>query len=510
MKNSIKTVCAVLSALVLSCDKTDDHSDDEGGKDDIDISTLSYEKIGTFSNGSGEEGFAEISAFDAKTNKLFIVNPNNKEVSVWDITKPSATIKGTPIPLSGTPNSVAVYNGLLAVAVENTNKQAAGTIVTYSTDSQSLENTYTVGSLPDMVAFSPNGRYIISANEGEPNDDYTVDPEGSISVIEINKNEVKTLNFAGFDAAAIGNNFRAFGPEASFAQDVEPEYIAVSDDSKYAYVTLQENNGIAVVDLDAKVITEVVGLGIKDFSLPQNTMDASNKDDIVGNFKNWPVLSYYMPDAITYTTINKTGYLITANEGDSRDYDGYSEEERVKDIDLDATIFPNAEELQKNKNLGRLKITTANGDIDGDGDFDKIYGYGARSFTIWNTSGSVVYDSGDKIGKKTFELNSAYFNADEGKADGRSDDKGAEPESVTTLKIGKSTLLFIGLERAGGVMVYNITNPNTPVFLKWLFDVNDVAPEGLLAIAAADSPTGENIVIITNEVSNTVAIYEIK
>lgn len=483
------------------------HADDD---ENVDVSQLTFSKIGGFSNGAGEEGFAEISAFDPESKKLFIVNPVENEVSVWDIASPSSPNKLSSISLSGTPNSVDVHDGVLAVAVENANKQMDGTVQTYDAATQTLINTYNVGALPDMVAFSPDGKYIISANEGEPNDDYTVDPEGSVSVIEVDGNEINTLYFTAFTEASVGNGFRIFGPNASFAQDVEPEYIAVSDDSKYAYVSLQENNGMAVVDLKSMTISSVFGLGTKDYSLSHNMMDASNRDDIVGNFQNWPVSGFYMPDAITYAELNGTPYIISANEGDSRDYDGYSEEERVKDIILDPTVFPNAADLQMDENLGRLKITTANGDTDGDGDYDEIYAYGGRSFSIWSTSGDLVYDSADKIGRKTLEVNPAYFNADEGEADGRSDDKGAEPEAVVTLKVGDATLLFVGLERSGGVLVYDISNPNSPEYVNWLFDEVDVAPEGLLAISKDYSPTGEDLLVITNEVSNTVAIYEIK
>ncbi|MDO6491922.1 MULTISPECIES: choice-of-anchor I family protein [unclassified Cellulophaga] len=497
---------ALVVALFVSCDK----DDNSGGETPIDTSALTFNRVGGFTNGTGDEGFAEISAYDKVSKKLFVVNPNNNEVSVWDLSSPESPSKLTPIALTGTPNSVATYNGLLAVAVENANKQANGKIVTYNTDTQVLEQSYAAGALPDMVTFSPDGKYIISANEGEPNDDYTIDPEGSITVVDLTKKEVVQLSFAGFNGQDIDNNFRVFGPGATVAQDIEPEYVAVSKDSRFAYVSLQENNGMAVVNLNSKSITQVFGLGVKDHMLTDNMLDASNKDDIVGNFKNWPVKGFYMPDAITYASINGTGYIISANEGDSRDYDGYSEEERVKDVTLDPTVFPNAADLQLNENLGRLKITTANGDTDNDGDFDELYSYGARSFTIWNTDGSLVYDSGDAIGKKTLEVNPAYFNADEGEADGRSDDKGTEPESVATLKIGDATLLFVGLERTGGVMVYDITNPAAPEYVHWIFNGSDVAPEGLLTVSAEDSPSGENLVIITNEVSNTVSIYEIK
>ncbi|MBP2831608.1 choice-of-anchor I family protein [Aquimarina sp. U1-2] len=491
--------------IFTSCD-LDDYSG--GGVDE----ELQFSKIGSLTNGSGDEGFAEISAFDPKTNKLFIVNPNETELSVWDLTNPSNPIQGADIVVSGVPNSVDVYKGKVAVALENSsNKQANGTIALYDAETQTLTNSYEVGALPDMVTFSPDGKYIVVANEGEPNDLYTNDPEGSIGIIDVVQGQVSTLGFSGFNGRDIGNDFRVFGPNASLAQDVEPEYVTISENSKFAYVTLQENNGIAIVNLDTKTITTVLGLGVKDYSLAYNQIDASDEDGIVGNFQNWPVFGFYHPDAITFAKIRGGEFLITANEGDARDYDGFSEETRVKDLLLDPIIFPNAETLQLDENLGRLKTTTANGDVDGDGDYDAIYAYGGRSFTIWSTSGTLIYDSGDQIGKTIFELNPAAFNSNEGsEADNRSDDKGAEPEAVETLRVGDKTLLFVGLERTGGIMVYDISNPYHPEFLEWLQDDADISPEGLIAIEAKDSPTGNHLIMVTHEVSNTVAIYEIK
>jgi len=513
MKKVLTSILFV-SIFLSSCEYLDDFlvypDEDSNGN----TGALTFAKIGTLKNGSGDEGFAEISAYDPKTKKLFIVNPTENEVSVWDISDPSSNKKLTSITDFGTtgaiPNSVDVYDGLLAVALENADKQALGNINIYDTGTQLLKTSYLAGSLPDMVTFSPDGKYLISANEGEPSDDYKNDPEGSITVIDLKNIRSTTLSFTAYNGTDIGNGFRVFGPDATFAQDVEPEYVAVSDDSKFAYVALQENNGIAVVDLDALSIIDIFGLGTKDHLLPQNNLDASNRDGMAGNFKNWPVLGLYQPDAITYVEVHGRGYLVSANEGDARDYDGYSEEVRVEDLILDETAFPNATELQLEENLGRLKTTTANGDIDGDGDFDEIYAYGARSFTIWDTHGNQIYDSGDEIGRRTFEINPGLFNNDEGEVDDRSDDKGAEPEAVTTLKIGDSTILFVGLERTGGALVYDITNPTAPEFLEWIFDAQDVATEGLLSIPAEESPTGENLLIITNEVSNTVSIYEIK
>ncbi|WP_299312695.1 choice-of-anchor I family protein [uncultured Aquimarina sp.] len=502
--NKIVVVLAVVS-LFFSC-----NSDDDNVIDPIDTADLTFKKIGSFSNGMGEEGFAEISAFDPITNKLFVVNPNDTEISVWDLSNPATPIPGTDITVNGVPNSVAVSNGVVAVALENSaNKQANGTIATYNSDNQSLLNTYDAGALPDMVTFSPDGKYIVVANEGEPDDLYANDPEGSVTIIEVASGQITNAAFTAFNGQTIGNDFRVFGKEATLAQDVEPEYVAISDDSKTAYISLQENNGLAVVDLNTKTVTNILGLGLKDHSLPQNQLDASNRDDISGNFKNWPVFGMYQPDAIEFVSISGVDYIISANEGDARDYDGFSEEERVKDLVLDPIAFPDAAILQLDENLGRLKTTTANGDTDGDGDYDEIYVYGGRSFTIWSTSGNIIYDSGDVIGKKTFELESILFNNDEGEVDGRSDDKGAEPEAVETLKIGDKTLLFLGLERTGGAMVFDISNPASPTFLDWMVDATDIGPEGLIAIKAIDSPTGNDLVIITYEISNTVAIYEV-
>ncbi|WP_010135290.1 choice-of-anchor I family protein [Ochrovirga pacifica] len=488
-----------------------DGADGNDGKDAEIVKTvaeMSFTKVGSFTNGN-DEAYAEISAFDASTNKLFIVNPEEDEISVVDLSDVTNPIKGTSISVApGSPNSVAVHNGVLAIAVENDDKQANGTIETYNTDTQVLIASYPAGALPDMVTFSPDGTYIIAANEGEPNDDYNVDPEGSITIIEVATQNVTQVAFDGLTNP--GNNFRVFGPGATLQQDVEPEYIAVSDDSKTAYIALQENNGMAIVNLETKTISTLVGLGVKNFNIAGNEIDASDRDGIAGNLKNWNVLSFYMPDAIDYFTSNGNGYIVSANEGDARDYDGYSEEDRVKDLELDLDAYPNADWLQEDENLGRLKITTANGDADNDNKYEQIYGYGARSFSIWNTNGERVYDSGSEISRRTLSLAPSIFNQDEGDVDGRSDDKGAEPEAVKTLKIGNETILFVGLERTSGILVYNVTNPLNPEFVTWLYDANDISPEGITVVDKDDSPTGNYLMIATHEVSSTIAIYEIQ
>ncbi|ACF47209.1 Alkaline phosphatase [Prosthecochloris aestuarii DSM 271] len=463
----------------------------------------------------GGEGAAEISAYDPLTQQLFVTNAESNCVDVFDLSNPAAVVKRTSIDISsygGGVNSVAVSQGKLAMAIEADNKQDNGSVVVLATATLSEIAVVEVGALPDMVTFSPDGRYILSANEGEPNDDYTVDPDGTVSIIDIsNGYTVRTLDFSGFndqEAALEEDGFRVFGPGADLAADVEPEYITVSDDSTTAYVTLQENNGIAEIDLLTQTITAIHPLGFKDHLEPDNALDVSNKDDGI-EITTWPVKGIYMPDSLASYTVDGKTYLVTANEGDSRDYDGFSEEERVKDINLDPTVFPDAATLQEDEHLGRLKITTTLGDSDGDGDYDALYSYGGRSFSIWSEDGQLVYDSGDDIARITALLDQDLFNQDEGKADGRSDDKGAEPEGVTIGEVNGKMYAFVGLERTGGVMAFDISDPEQPEFVQWIYTDGDVAPEGLLFIDDTESPNGDDLLVVSNEVSGTVSVYSL-
>lgn len=489
--------------------------------DMIDDTAVNFEYLSSVDIGG--EGAAEISAYDPTTQKIFVTNSEKDGVSVIDLSDPANPTELTAEFLAvGTVNSVAVKDGQLAIAVENENKQSNGKIIVYTTSDLTVATEYNAGALPDMVTFTPDGAYILVANEGEPNDDYTVDPEGSVSVIELATGTVKQATFTAFNNQLTNlraGGYRVFGPGATLAQDTEPEYIAVSDDSATAWITLQENNGIAKLDIASATITDIYPLGFKNFAASSNMLDASNKDD-VNELKNWPVLGIYMPDALSYFNANGTGYLITANEGDARDYDGYSEEERVKDVTLDTDAFAgfDIDWLQENENLGRLKITTANGDTDGDGDFDALYSYGARSFSIWSENGTLIYDSGDDIARKNLEIAPQYFNLDneddattlvDGEVDNRSDDKGAEPESTAILDLdGERQIAIIGLERVSALMVYDVTNPVAPVFLQWLQRDTDIAPEGLLTVKRSESPNGKDLLIASHEISGTVSIYQ--
>lgn len=486
------------------------------------------EHVGTYATGIFDEGAAEIISFDPASGRLFSTNADANTVDIIDLSNPASPSLISSIDVGaqgGGVNSVAVQNGLVAIAAEADVKQDPGKILIFDTDGQFLME-FPAGALPDMVTFSPNGNYILCANEGEPNDDYDVDPEGSVTLVDISNGlasaSIHQLTFTAFNAQEAqlkAEGVRIFGPNASVAQDLEPEFITVSPDNTTAYVALQENNALAVVDINAKSIVDVVALGYKDHSQDINGFDASDRDE---DIEIWPrpTLGMYQPDGLdSYTALGQT-FILSANEGDARDYDGFSEETRVEDLNLDPGAYPNAASLQDEENLGRLKTTTSTGDTDGDGDIDQIYSYGARSFSIWDASGNLVFDSKDQFAKIIAQRQPDNFN-DGGGRKRRSDDKGVEPEAVVAFDFNGKKYALIGLERQNGVLIYNIDNPYSPHFINYFSNRNyevediedpaagDVGPEDILFISADDSPNGNPYIVVANEVSGTISVFRV-
>ncbi|MEM1405797.1 MAG: choice-of-anchor I family protein [Bacteroidota bacterium] len=457
----------------------------------------------------GGAGAAEISAFDASNERLFVVNNDgDSRINIINFSQPDSIYVMDSIMVSsfgGGVNSVAVGNGQLAAAIEADDVTDVGLVVVWDLEDLTTPLAeVTVGALPDMVTFTGNGNFILCANEGEPNDDYTVDPVGSVSIINTSGFGVATAGFSGFNAMvddlAMGA-FRVFGPGASLEQDVEPEYIAVSEDNTTAYVSLQENNGVAIIDIASATVSAIIPLGLKDYSLSGNEIDPSDEDNKV-EFRSVDAFGMYQPDALASYNVGGTNYIISANEGDAREYEGtpgFIGEDRVGGVDLDDLAFSNATSLQSDSNLGRLKLTVTNGDLDGDDDYDQIWSYGARSFSIWNgETGELVWDSGNELEVQA-EAQGLYD-------DTRSDDKGVEPEGVALGVIDGMTYAFIGLERVDAVAVYDVTVPQAPVFITML-ETGD-APEGIVFISAEDSPSGSPVLVVSSEDDGTIKVFE--
>lgn len=556
-QKSLLTAAILASTLGLTACDGDDGDDGNAGSPGTSQTLIELNTLGTYASGAFDEGAAEIVAHDPANQRLFVINANDSTVDVLDIQDPEMPVKLGTIDATAegaSANSVAVYGDLVAVAIEADVKQDNGKVVFYNSTDLNKVGEVEAGALPDMLTFTRNGQKLLVANEGEPSDDYSVDPEGSVSIVDLSNGiasaTVTTAGFTSFNgqqAELMEQGLRVFGPGATLAQDLEPEYIAIAIDGETAWVAMQEANAVAELDIAAGEMTAIIPLGFKDHSIIGNELDASNDDSGI-NIRNWPVKGIYHPDAITSYGFNGKTYYITANEGDSRDYDGFSEEFRVADLTLDATAFPNAAELQEDANLGRLNVTStlgfgnscapsdpANVTLVG-GEYDRsyvenncvyseLYAYGARSFSIWSETGERVFDSGSEFERITASLIPDNFNSnnDENAFDNRSDDKGPEPEAVTVGTINGQTFAFIGLERVGGIMVYNVTNPQNPEFVQYLNNrdfsasqtdlesgmAGDLGPEGLAFIAADDSPNGKPMLAVGNEVSGTTTLYGI-
>ncbi|MDR6985155.1 hypothetical protein J2X32_003812 [Rheinheimera pacifica] len=575
--------------------------------------TLSLSLLGRHSSGEYLVSAAEITAYDPDSKRAFVVNAQSGVVDVLYLIDPQNpvyldSISATAIAENAVVNSVAVHNGLVALAIESAPKTDRGFVAVYNAADLSLRDSIEVGALPDMLTFTPDGNYILVANEGEPSDDYQIDPEGSVSVINVSNPDVlfaATADFRTFNskkAELKTAGVRIFGPHASVAQDLEPEYITVSADSKTAWVSLQENNALAVLDITTATITDILPLGYKDHGIDGNGIAASDTQSDI-NIARWPgVVGMYQPDTIASYTANGATYIVTANEGDARAWgetnpaywngdasQGFVEEIRFKHlfhksgfarrvgedmppqlINLAAGALLNPEvfaycgaepgepgDCREDDLLGRLTVAWTDGyrkDVNGNpvlfnrsgvedenGDrlmYDQIYAYGGRSFAIWSADGGLVWDSGDffeqylasdecKLGSARDIACATYFNSNHsaGSSFGnRSDNKGPEPEALAIGSFGEKTFAFVGLERMGGVMVFDISTPTAPTFVDYLntredwttadpgttlANAGDLGPEGITFVSAENSPNGKPLLLIGNEVSGTTAIYQI-
>ena len=486
--------------------------------------------IGSFDPSGASTSTCEIVVHDPASQRIFTTSAIAGFLDIVNFSNPAAPTLVSSINMNsyGGVTSVAVKNGIVAVASPNVDAALNGSVVFFDTNGTFLKQV-TVGALPDMITFSPDGTKVMTANEGQPNANYSIDPEGSVSIIDIaggvntlSQSNVITLLFTAYnaqEAALLASGIRKLKLTSTLSQDFEPEFITISADSQKAWVTLQENNAIAEINLTTSTFSDIWALGAKDVSIPGNGMDISDNNGQV-LIANWPIKAFYMPDAVANYTIGGTTYLVTANEGDEKEYTGFNERTTVgaSTYILDPTLFPNASVLKQTYNLGRFRVSNLSGNTDADTDFEVISAVGSRSFSIFNaTTKEVVFDSGDDFEKYTAANLPTLFNADHSDniSKGRSRAKGPEPEGVAVAQIGTQTFAFISLERVGGVMVYNITNPNNVTFVDYKNSrstsawAGDNGPEGITYIKPENSPNGKAYVLVANEISGTITIFEV-
>jgi hypothetical protein len=501
------------------------------------VLSVTLAPIGGYETGIFDQGAAEGVNYNVAAERLFVANQSTipatattpeigPRIDVVDASDPHNPVLEFSIDVSnfGAPTSVATHGDLIAVAIPNgTDETLPGVVMFLDAHSDSTVplKVVQVGPVPDHAVFTPDGLKLLTANEGQPGD--TVDPEGSISVIDLSRGVANaTESKITFSAEAaleqkLTNAGVRFLPDRPAAQSLEPEYIAVHPNSNLAWVTLQENNAVARVNLQSGKVNWVKGLGYKDHSLPENALDPSDRDGGI-HIGNWPVLGMYQPDGITVFSSGNELYLATANEGDVFG----DETARLSTLDLDDATFPNEADLKTNSQLGRLNVSQTFGDTDGDGDIDKLFASGARSFTIWTPGAHQVFDSGDDFEQITAATFPANFNASNtnNNLDDRSDDKGPEPTTIVVGEVGGRKYAFVTVERTGGIMVYDVTTASAPSFVQYVNTRDfsqtpgagtggDLHPENLTFVSPSDSPTGKALLVVSYQVSGSVRIFEI-
>ncbi|HLR44364.1 MAG TPA: choice-of-anchor I family protein, partial [Brevibacterium sp.] len=533
--------------------------------------TLSVTPIGTHSTGVFDGSAAEIVSHYAAGDRTLVVNAQQGLVDVLDAADPTTPRKlttitaagtevadGSAIPSGAVANSVAVRDdGLAVVAVEAPQKTDPGWLMFADVREEEPVSlgAIAVGSLPDSVVLSPDGAHAVVANEGEPAEDYSVDPEGSVGVVTLpdsvaaaSRSDYAVADFHAFEGDALPAGVRIYGgredagtgtPEHPVSENLEPEYSTVIGGR--AYTTLQENSAVAITDLTTATVEDIVPLETTD--LRDVAFDVSDRDETIDP-ANWPVTAFRAPDTIQSVEIGGQPYLVTANEGDLRDWDAFSEESRVEDFGSDG-VAPlcesvadgtgmSLEELTADENLGRLTATTADG-LSDDGDcYAGIHVSGSRSFSILDAQGDEVFDSGSLFEEITAEAHPDFFNSNhsESNLDGRSDDKGPEPEAIEVGAVGDRTYAFVGFERVSGFAAVDISDPHSPAFVTYVnnrdFSVSaedeperfaeagDLGPEsiefvpGPVAPGTAEGAVADAMLIIGNEVSGTTTYYSVE
>jgi hypothetical protein len=479
---------------------------------------------------------AEIAAFDPETNRVFTTNATSNSLDIYDFSNPTApggAVDSISLaPFGGGPNSVAVHDGLVAVAVEGATPQAIGTVQFFDTDGVRL-GSVRAGALPDMLTFTKDGDYLLVANEGEPEPTLgIVDPEGSVTVIDMRRGlDDLIVRQASFHGVPLRGPVRLVTEGTTAAQDLEPEYIATSRDT--AYVAIQEANAVGILDIPRGRFEVVRSLRFKDWS--EASLDTSNGDDGGPLLRSWEnLLGMYQPDAIASYRLESKGkvrckrgkhkgekkcrkppqtFIATANEGDVRDWDFFSEEVEVGALTLDPDAF--AADAGNPEMLGELKVTSTQGDTDGDGDYDRLYAFGGRSMSILDSKGNVAFDTGGELEELSQSLDAGNFNKSNtagSPVDNRSDDKGPEPEALAIGRVGGRQYAFVGAERSGGIYAYDLeARRGQARFADGYVNTreDDLGPEGALFIPASQSPNGSPLVLFTYEVSSTVAAYEV-
>lgn len=517
---------------------------------------FSITEISRIMSGDGEGG-AEIPAYHPESKRLFTTNGVRNTIDVYDISDPAKPMRINRVDLSayGTDvTSVAAGKNVIVASVHKAETFSAngvpttpnGVLVVMDVNGKVLSAPDLKGVLPDSVTFTPSGIKALVAIEGQPvcaKDDPTTtsnesadyskasDPKGGVSVVDLTTPGSPVVTFIGFEGFSV-NALRSKGLSMSsvvndVSRDLEPEYIVALDEVR-AYVTIQEANGIGVLDLEKNAWIDV--RKAYESKLSKTPIDTSDRDSGKGPRTYANVVGASQPDAIAGFKVGSGDYLVTANEGDAREYTCLNDDVRGSSLKVDSRRFPDWKTLSGSAELGRAKVNPNAGDRDGDGDIDTIHLRGSRSMTIYR-NGIPIWDSQKLLediqisafgvsninGSHALSTDKLLVNYT---PQDRSDDKGSEPEGVAVGTVSGSRIAVLGLERMSALVVFDISAPSAPTLIKWIqmlpitstpvTQATAWSPEGIIFIPAEKSPNGKPLFISSYELSGSLAIHQIE
>jgi hypothetical protein len=490
--------------------------------------SLSLVPLGSYRTGHIGANAVEIVCYHPPTQRAFSVNCKDRTVDVISLSDPRDPVLIGQVSVSAygsLPTSVSARDDLIATTILGSSPSERGQVLFFTPEGD-VRGSVAVGWHPDMLSFTPDGRYVVVANEGEPSPDGHYDGEGSVSVITVPGPSVTSLaavtvrdaQFRDWDERALPAGARQVERGKRPSQDFEPEAIAISADSRTAYVTLQENNAVAVVDLESATVQRIIGLGYQDHSYPGHELDLSGQGE-AARIQCVPLKGIYQPDNIGWFEASDLPFLILANEGDARSNAAFQEEVLLSEARLDPTAFPEATILQASDSLGSL-VVSRSGDTDGDGDLDELYAYGARCITILDAEGRQVFNSGSQIERLIADRIARLAEGPSGVKATYRTKRGPEPEGLAIGQVAGRTYAFVGLERDNGIVTFDLTQPESTRAVSYVHPSDfagqrpdvaaDIGPEGLAFVSADTSPTAEALLLVANEVSGSVTIYAVR
>ena len=457
------------------------------------------ELIGTYSSEAVDKAAANDVAYSAKTKSLYVANAHLDSIDIVSIFNPAAPrlVRHVAVANWGPRlNALAVHGDTIAAAIAAARADERGVIALFDLDGKFVRS-FPAGYSPGSVAFSPDGAYVVSADEGVPLETYSADPPGSLTLAAADGSSVQTI---GFDAAPTEHLHFGAPPDTSRFADLEPEQVAFSPDGKQIFVTLQENNGIAIADVATASLTSVFGLGVKDWS------GASPGAPVA------PVFGLFQPSGLAAIKLGSSTYLITANEGMARRTKAYADGVRLSEATLDPTQFDGKAREALLARQGDMPVSIAAGDTDGDGDLDKLVAFGGRSVSIWSPDGALVGDTGDAI--------SNTLSTPQEATEAPKNNIAPAPRALAAAKVKGRTVAFVGLRNRQDLLAFDVSDPSLPRLVGQSGLQGATAdgtgdkpvssgPSSLIYIRGADSPTGRPLLAAAFPEAGSVALYKV-